>query len=191
MWQLDDVLEASPQWDEFRLPALAPYAGDSSDDEPESDDDIDRAKVKPGAVVPYKKGNKKASGSSARARLRITGGDADEDSDEMPALLDVSDSDDSAILSGDSDSDDDGSDWTTDDDDGYGSDENKGLEQMLHRALHLRDGSDDDDLPDLLEDSESDSDGEKAPKPKDKNPFLKLLSNLKGTSLYGFIVHPG
>ncbi|KDQ21524.1 hypothetical protein BOTBODRAFT_50148 [Botryobasidium botryosum FD-172 SS1] len=181
LWKLENERDVSSDWAEYRVPTLPPLAGDSSEEE--DDDDYPpalgsggtrRRRVKPGAMVPFKKKSGQESSSAKRKRLAITNGEMGEDSDEMPELLDVSDSDDSELLSRDSDSEDDDDDeWT--DDEGYDSDEERALENMLKRALDI-----DDDMPGLLPDSEDESDDEVPAGKKDKNPFLKLLSNLRG-----------
>lgn len=134
----------------------------------------------PKGAFDKKGGNKALVRGGRQEQLTITANGEEDSGDSMPGLLDVSNSDEeerdedstSEYSSYVSEDDDDSGD--DDDDEAYDTEEEEELRKMHRDAMNVL-----NETPDIF-DNEND---DKYAKERKKNPFLKLLGNLKGTSI--------
>ncbi|KAH8119258.1 hypothetical protein DFH11DRAFT_1686181 [Phellopilus nigrolimitatus] len=151
LWQLVDVRRRIPQFSVVTLPKGA---------------------------FDEKGGNKVlVRGGGKQEQLKITANGEEESGDSMPGLLDVSNSDeeerdeDSTSEYSSYVSEDDDSSANDDDDEAYDTEEEEELRKMHRDAMNVV-----NEMPDIL----NNENGDKYAKERKKNPFLKLLGNLKG-----------
>lgn len=163
LWRLEDDRHPLPQWSTYGIPELADDADISSEEE--DDDDPPNIKANAGGSKGKFK-NKHDVRPDALVRRKcirrgnnpnrqaITAGQGDEgeDEDDMPDLIPCSSSEE-------------GEEWGSDVESDYDSHEMRTLERLMKEAQ------------DAASAGWKSGTGE-----KDSNPFIRLLSNLRGTS---------
>ena len=174
LWQLDDDRHPRPQWSTWQIPELADYEDISSEEEEGSASCTangaaargSRGKgkkdrnVRPDALVR----KKRARGGANPYRPAITAGD-----DDMPDLMSCSSSseddfDTDAEDGGEQNSD---AEWGSDVESSYDSHEKSVLERLMKEAQDTTNAA-----------------WKSGTGKKDSNPFIRLLSNLRGTFLH-------
>ncbi|KAI6040310.1 hypothetical protein EDC04DRAFT_2894291 [Pisolithus marmoratus] len=162
LWQLDDAYRRTPQWSAQYTPDLSTFAYESEDD------GVLRSLVK--SKYPRKSAAKK----SQKKALAITDGrDDDADNDSMPELQSVSDSSEETDEYTDSD------DHEETDGEQYES-ECESEEEDVYRTM-LREAMDAAlAIPDFFDPKANVPDFEAMTEEHKENPFLKLLSSLRG-----------
>lgn len=175
LWRLEGDRHPPPQWSTWEIPELAHYADISSEEE---EDDAPPNINANGTAAGGSKGKskkKKDARPDALVRKRrarrganpnrqaITAGQSDEDEDGMPGLMSCSSSEDElGQEEGKKDSD---AEWGSDVESDYGPHEKQVLERLMNEAQNAAGAG-----------------WRSGTGKKDSNPFIRLLSNLRGTS---------
>ena len=181
LWRLEADRNPGPQWSTWDIPELADYEDVSSSEEEQvggscSPNDRERKgkskkqqNVRPDALV-RKKRTRRGGANPYRQAIMAGQGDDDDDDDDIPELTSCSSSsefDADAEDGGENNSD---SEWGSDVESNYGSHEKTVLERLMKEA----------------QDATSTAWNSGTAK-KDSNPFVRLLSNLRGTLRISYI----
>ena len=174
LWQLEDDRHPRPQWSTWEIPELEDYEDISSEEEGGAPPNANGAAAGGSKYKSKKKKNvrpdalvrkKHTRGGANPHRQAITAGQSDDDG--IPGLIECSSSEEDfdTDVEGDGDEKNSDAEWGSDVESDYDPREKTVLERLMKEAQDAASAA-----------------WKSGPGKKDSNPFIRLLSNLRGTS---------